>query len=122
MTWTRSLALVFYLGTALAGAAIGITVDRLVIRPQPRWWDQGSMRKRLFDALQLTEAQRQEAARVLDERNHASDSLVAPMRAQLDSVSSQSRARLKALLTPEQQAIFDKMQREREQAQRTEKK
>lgn len=112
----------FYLGTALAGAAIGVTVDRLVIRSQPKWWDQGSMRKHLFDALHLTEAQRQAAARVLDERNHRSDSLVAPIRAQLDSVSTQARANIKALLTVEQQAIYDHMQREREQAQRTEKK
>jgi len=122
MTRTRSLALAFYLGTALAGAAIGITVDRLVIRPQPSWWDQGSMRKRLFDTLHLSEAQRQEATRVLDERNRKSDSLVAPIRAQLDSVSTNARARLKALLTAEQQAIYDHMRREREQAQRTEKK
>jgi hypothetical protein len=111
-----------YLGTALAGAAIGIAVDRLVIRPQPRWWDQGSMRKRLFDTLRLTEQQRRDAALVLDERNHRQDSLVTPIRSQLDSVSAQARARLKALLTPEQQAIYDHMQREREQAQRTEKK
>lgn len=112
----------FYLGTALAGAAIGITIDRLVIRPQPSRWDQGSMRKRLFDHLHLSQAQRQEAAGVLDARNHKMDSLVAPIREQLDSVSASGRARLRVLLTPAQQAIWDQMQREREQAQRTEKK
>lgn len=122
MTRTRSLALLLYLGTALAGAAIGITVDRMVLRPHQNWWDQGSMRDRLFKTLRLTAEQRVSVARVLDERNHKTDSLVAPIRAQLDSVSAEGRARLRALLTPAQQSIFDHLQREREQAQRTEKK
>jgi len=122
MTRTRSFALALYVGAALAGAAVGIAVDRLVIRPQPRWWDQGSMRKHLFDELHLSEAQRQDAARVLDERNHHQDSIVAPIRPKLDSISTEARARLKELLTPEQKAIYDQMQRERERARRTEKK
>lgn len=122
MTRTKSLALAFYLGAALAGAAIGISVDRLVVRAQPAWWDQMAMRKRTFDRLGLSPEQRDAASRIYDDRNHRQDSILAPLRPALDSVSSEARQRIAKLLTPQQQAIYDQMQRERQQALRQEKK
>jgi hypothetical protein len=122
MTRTKSLALAFYLGAALAGAAIGISVDRLVVQSQTRWWDQTVMRRRTFDRLGLTVAQRDSATRIYDDRNHRQDSILAPLRPALDSVSGEARQRIAKLLTPQQQTIYDQMQRERQQAQRQEKK
>lgn len=122
MTRTKRIALAFYLGAALAGAAIGLSVDRLVVRAQPRWWDQAAMRQRTFDRLELTSAQRDSATRILDDRNHRQDSILAPLRPALDSVSSEARQRIAKLLTPRQQTIYDQMQRERQRAQRQEKK
>ena len=122
MTRSKSLALAFYLGAALAGAAIGVSVDRLVVQAQTKWWDQRAMRARLFDQLKLTPEQRESAGKILDERNRKQDAILAPVKPSLDSASVEARSRLSQLLTSEQKAIYDQMQREREQAQRTEKK
>jgi Spy/CpxP family protein refolding chaperone len=124
MTRSKSMALALYLGAALAGAAVGVAVDRIVFRENARWFDQKAMRQRTFDQLHLTPAQRDSANRIFDDRNHAQDSILAPVRPLLDSASTMARARLTQLLTPEQKAIYDQMQRERQQrdAQRTEKK
>ena len=122
MSRSKSLALAFYLGAALAGAAIGISVDRLVVQGQLKWWDQRAMRARLFDQLKLTPQQRDSAGKIFDDRNRKQDAILAPVKPSLDSASVAARARLSQLLTSEQKAIYDQMQREREQAQRTEKK
>ena len=122
MTRSKSLALAFYLGSALAGAAIGISVDRVVVQNRTKWWDQRAMRARLFDQLKLTSEQRDSAGKILDERNRKQDAILAPVKPSLDAASVAARARLSALLTSEQRAIYDRMQREREQGQRTEKR
>ena len=122
MSRSKSLALAFYFGAALAGAAIGISVDRLVVQGQTKWWDQRAMRARLFDQLNLTPEQRDSAGKIFDDRNRKQDAILAPVKPSLDSASVEARARLSQLLTSEQKAIYDQMQREREQAQRTEKK
>ncbi|NBS59740.1 MAG: hypothetical protein EBS65_22425 [Betaproteobacteria bacterium] len=118
------MALAVYLGAALAGAVVGVAVDRIVFRENARWFDQKVMRQRTFDQLHLTPVQRDSANRIFDDRNRAQDSILAPVRPLLDSASTTARARLTQLLTPEQKAIYDQMQRERQQrdAQRTEKK
>ena len=120
MTRTKSIALAFYCGAALAGAAIGVSVDRVVFREQPRWYDRHEMRTRLFDALKLTQSQRDSATIIFDDRNRKDSILMAPIRPATDSVSAQLRQRLSQLLTPEQQSIYDQMQRGN--APRTEKK
>jgi len=124
MTRSKSLVIALYLGAAFAGAVVGIAVDRLVVRAQPRWWDQRAMRQRTFDQLKLTPEQREAAGKIFDERNRAQDSILSPVRPSLDSAGTRARDQLSQLLTPEQKAIYDQMQRERQQqaAQRTEKK
>ena len=116
MTKSKSLALAFYFGAALAGAAIGVSIDRLVVRAQPRWWDQAEMWKRTFDRLKLTPSQRDTVSRIYDERDKKQELLIAPLRPALDSASVEARQRISRLLTPEQQTIYDQMQREREKA------
>jgi Spy/CpxP family protein refolding chaperone len=120
MTRTKSIALAFYLGAALAGAAVGVSVDRLVVRAQPRWYDRKQMRTRFFDDLHLTPAQRDSANVIFDERNRVDSVLQAPIRAAMDSANVQLRQRVSQLLTPEQKPIYDQMQRDN--APRTEKK
>jgi Spy/CpxP family protein refolding chaperone len=120
MTRTKTVVLAFYLGAALAGAAIGVAVDRLMIREQPHWYDRHEMRTRFFDDLHLTPAQRDSATLIFDERNRRDSILTAPVRPAMDSASEQVRQRLSQLLTPEQKSIYDQMQRDN--APRTEKK
>jgi Spy/CpxP family protein refolding chaperone len=120
MTRSKSIALAFYLGAALAGAAIGVAVDRLVVREQPRWYDRQAMRTRFFDDLHLTPAQRDSAKQIFDERNRMDSILRVPVRPATDSVNARADQRIQALLTPEQKVIYTQMQRDN--APRTEKK
>lgn len=129
MTRTKSLALVFYLGAALAGAAVGAAADRVSARSPSGPSDPRSFRNRLFDQLHLTPVQRDSATIIYDERDKKLGAVMDkykasldPMKAEQDSVFTEYRQRLSRLLTPEQQAIWDQMRREREKAQRTEKK
>ncbi len=120
MTRTKSIALAFYLGAALAGAAVGVAVDRLVVGVGPRPYDRGQMRARLFNDLHFTPAQRDSANTIFDERNRADSILMSPVRPATDSVNSHARQRLLQLLTPDQKSIYEQMQRDN--APRTEKK
>ncbi len=120
MTRSKSIALAFYLGAALAGAAVGVSADRLVVRAQPRWYNGREMRTRFFDDLRLTAAQRDSANRIFDERNRTDSILRAPVRPATDSVNAGAEHHFLQLLTPEQKSIYDQMQRGN--APRTEKK
>ncbi len=120
MTRSKSIALAFYFGAALAGAAIGVSVDRLVVRSEANPFDRYAMRKRLWDDLHLSPSQRDSADLIFDERNRADSILRAPVRPATDSVNSQAIRRLMQVLTPEQKTIYDQMQRDN--APRTEKK
>ena len=111
MTRSKSVALAFYLVAALAGAAVGVSVDRLVVHAQPRWYDRREMRSRFFDALNLTPSQRDSANVIFDERNRRDSMLTAPVRPAMDSANAVLTQRLTSLLTPEQKTIYDQMQR-----------
>ena len=121
MTRAKSLALAFYLGAALAGAAIGVAVDRSVFR-MPQGSDQRTARSRFFNQLHLTSAQRDSATIIYDERDSklkalmdSNRAVLAPWRAQSDSVFAESRRRLSMLLTPRQKAIYDQIRRDHQQ-------
>lgn len=128
MTRGKSLALVFYVGAALAGAAVGVSVDRMMFRAPGRFAGRAA-RERFFDQLQLAGAQRDSAAAIYDDRDarlktlmDSNRAVLAPLRAQQDSLFEEGRRRLALLLTPDQKAIYDQIRRERERAQRTEKR
>jgi Spy/CpxP family protein refolding chaperone len=120
MTRSKSIALAFYFGAALAGAAIGVSADRVMVRSATNPFDRFAARKLLWDDLHLTQSQRDSADRILDERNRADSILRAPVRPATDSVNAHAIQRLMQVLTPEQKTIYDQMQRDN--APRTEKK
>lgn len=124
MTRTKRLALAFYVGAVLAGATIGITLDRWLLREGlvREWSNPRAARERLADELGLDATQRTALDTILDGRNRRYDALMAPIRPQVDSLQAQARAQVRQLLTPEQLAIYDKMHAEREAARRQEKK
>lgn len=123
MTRTKRLALAFYIGAVAAGATIGVTVDRLLLRERlvDQWNDPRAARSRLADELRLDATQRAALDTVLDGRNRRYEELMLPVKPQLDSVGDAARAHIRQLLTPEQLVIYDRMQAEREAA-RQEKK
>ncbi len=124
MSRTKGMAVAFYLVAMVAGAAIGITVDRWVLRERlvKEWADPRAMRTKLADDLGMDAAQRAKLDTILDARNQRYDSLMTPLRPAFDSVSAEARQRIRELLTPGQQAIYDQMQREREASRRQEKR
>ena len=124
MRRTNGYAVAFFIAALLAGAAIGAAADRALLRErmQREWGDVRAMRARLADDLGMDASQRARLDSILDDRNRQVDSLMAPVRPQLDSVGAAARQRIRQLLTPEQQATYDQMQREREEARRQEKR
>lgn len=123
MRQTNGLALMFFIALFAAGAAVGVVTDRYLQREklQRQWGDQRAMRSRLADDLDMSAEQRAAMDSLLDDRNRQYESLMAPMRPTLDSLGAATRQRLRQLLTPEQQATYDQIQREREEARRREK-
>jgi hypothetical protein len=123
LTRTKRLALAFYVGAVLAGATVGVTLDRFLLRERlmDEWSNPRAARERLADELHLDATQRAALDTILDSRNRRYDELMLPVRPQLDSAGTAARAQIRQLLTPEQLAIYDRMQREREDARRKEK-
>lgn len=124
MRRTNGYAVAFFIAAFAAGAAVGVVTDRAMQRGRmlQQWGDPRAMRTRLADDLGMDAAQRAQLDTILDTRNRQSDSLMSPVRPQLDSLGSQTRQRIRQLLTPEQQATYDQMLREREDARRQEKR
>lgn len=124
MRRTNGYAVAFFIAAFAAGAAVGVVTDRALQRErmQRQWTDPRAMRTRLADDLGMDVTQRAQLDTILDTRNRQSDSLMSPVRPQLDSLGSQTRQRIRQLLTPEQQATYDQMLREREEARRQEKR
>lgn len=124
MRRTNGYAVAFFIAAFAAGAAAGVVTDRALHRErmEQQWGDPRAMRTRLADDLRMDAAQRAQLDTILDDRNRQSDSLMSPVRSQLDSLGNQTRQRIRQLLTPEQQATYDQMLREREEARRQEKR
>ena len=123
MTRTKGLAAAFYLTAVLVGAAIGVTVDRWIVRE--RWTremrDPRAMRGRIAEELAFDSAQRAGLDSLLDTRNRRMDSLMAPVRPGIDSVSREAREAFDRLLTPEQRTKYEQWRREREAGRRQER-
>ncbi len=123
MTRTKGLAAAFYLTAVLVGAAIGVTVDRWVLRES--WTremrDPRAMRGRIAEELAFDSTQRAGLDSLLDTRNRRMDSLMAPVRPAIDSVSREAREAFDRLLTPEQRTKYEQWRREREAGRRQER-
>lgn len=119
-----------------AGALSALAVDRLLDRDRPdqveaRRGEPGDFRQRggpgrggrggtggpgqlglspvILDRLELTEAQRTEVMETLERRRERSDALLDQLRPQLRAQLDSALDEVRALLTPEQQSIFDQL-------------
>ena len=113
MKQSKNLALMFLLGALLVGGALGFAADRMVVRDKlcPRE-DRRAMKERMADDLGLSTTQRAALDTILDERHARVTALLQPVRPQLDAVKDTAKMRIRRMLTPEQQAVFDEMQRQ----------
>ena len=113
MQRSKHLAMMFLLGAVLVGGALGFTADRYMLRDTECSRDPGAAKAVLYNQLELTAEQRASWDAILDERHRQYDSLLKPIRPQLDSVRASARAQFRALLTPEQLDRFEAILRER---------
>ena len=102
---SRLLAAAVVTAAVLAGGALGVAADRLVIARRPIAAARG------LDAfaaeLGLTAAQRSAVDSIMDARRRAIETIVAPVRPQLDAVRDAGRRDIRQRLTPAQQVRYD---------------
>ena len=110
MQRSKQQALMFLLGAVLVGGVLGFSAERVLGREHSqRSWAQ---RTALYDDLELTAAQRTAMDSVMDDRNRRVDSLLSPMKPQIDSIRATARAQFYKIFTPEQRAKFETRVRE----------
>jgi hypothetical protein len=116
---SRQTALGFLLGALLVGGVVGFTADRLVGDHMCRMGgDPRAMRQRFADDLHLSAAQRPVVDSILAAKHRTIDTLMQTTRPRLDSVDDATATAIKAVLTPDQQPIFDDMYRKLQVAKR----
>lgn len=119
MQRSKSLAMVFLLGAFLAGGAAGFAANQVTTPKTSCGGDRAGYRERFATELGLTASQRRTVDSLMEIQRARVRALYSPLRPQLDSIGrsrdsifEDTQRRLKALLTPEQQAQFDRMHRE----------
>ena len=121
MQRSKQQALMFLLGAVLVGGVLGFSADRVMSHGgKDHSW---AARTAMYDDLNLSHTQRAAMDSVIDEKNRRVDSLLKPVKQQIDSVRANARAQFYRIFTPEQRAKFDMRVREdslrREQLRRT---
>ncbi len=102
---SRLLAATVVAAAVLAGGALGVAADRLVLARRPVAAPRGL--DAFASELGLTAAQRSAVDSIMDVRRRAIDALVAPVRPQLDLIRAAGRHDIRQRLTPAQQARYD---------------
>jgi Spy/CpxP family protein refolding chaperone len=116
MNRSKGYALMFLLGAFIAGGALGFSADRAMRGGHGR--DRGGRinRQRMAEELNLTPQQRVSMDSLIDLKHRQIMALYKPVRPQLDSIATLARvvgdsthAQIKRLLSPDQQAKFERM-------------
>lgn len=121
MQRSKQQALMFLLGAVLVGGVLGFSAERVMNRTATdHSW---ASRITMYDDLGLSAEQRAAMDSVLDEKNRRVDSLLKPIRPQIDSVRANARTQFYRIFTPPQRSKFEARVREdstrREQVRRT---
>jgi Spy/CpxP family protein refolding chaperone len=109
----KQLAAMFLVGALLVGGALGFTADRVVgdrLLPRAEAATPPAARNALdeFSAeIGLTAAQRAGIDSIMDERHRIIDSIMTPVRPQINAARESARRQIRARLTPEQERRFD---------------
>ena len=116
MQRSKSYALLFLIGALIAGIAIGITVDRYLMRDGHDHRGRRSGLDRMSKELSLTAAQRAQVDSIMTRRRTQMREIFKPLRPQIDSIqkigkviSDSTHEQLKRVLTAEQGKKLDEM-------------
>jgi hypothetical protein len=105
MQRSKQQALMFLLGAVLVGGVLGFSAERVMIHTsKDHSW---AARTAMYDDLGLSPAQRAAMDSALDEKNRRVDSLLKPVKPQIDSVRANARAQFFRIFTAEQRAKFE---------------
>jgi Spy/CpxP family protein refolding chaperone len=120
MQRSKQQALMFLLGAVLVGGVLGFSAERVMSHGEKEHsW---AARTAMYDDLGLSPAQRAAMDSIIDEKNRRVDSLLKPVKPQIDSVRANARAQFYRIFTSEQRTKFETRVREdstrREQAHR----
>ena len=95
MQRSKQQALMFLLGALLVGGVVGFSAERVMRNAnKDHSW---AARTAMYDDLALSPAQREAMDSVIDEKNRRVDSLLKPVKPQLDSVRANARTRMEFL-------------------------
>ena len=120
---TRLKISLVLLGVFVLGGVTGASLDRVYLfrgsyAHQGKRGGRGDKEDRIFQSmrrdLNLTEQQATQIRAILDETRNGYRALRAEVRPRYDAVRQQARTRIRALLTPEQQKLFDAKAAERD--------
>ncbi len=120
---SRTKAVLLGLGIFLLGIVVGATIERWVLirrgmphfmppyadRPFPGRPVGDRLVHRFIRGLDLTEDQQQEIRRILDESREGAHNIQRAVRGKMDTLSNDTRSKIREVLTPEQKEKFDKM-------------
>lgn len=105
----KQQALAFLLGAVLVGGVVGFSADRVFRRDETTIL---AKRQALYDDLELRPAQRAAMDSLFDARNCKYDAIFRPIQPALDTLRMETRARMDAIVTPEQRVRLDARRRE----------
>jgi Spy/CpxP family protein refolding chaperone len=110
MQRSKQQALMFLLGAVLVGGVLGFSAERVMGRAgnEHSW----AARTAMYDDLDLSPTQRAAMDSVIDEKNRRVDSLLKPVKQQIDSVRANARTQFYRIFTTEQRAKFETRVRE----------
>jgi Spy/CpxP family protein refolding chaperone len=110
MQRSKQQALMFLLGAVLVGGVLGFSAERVISHTnKDHSW---AARTAMYDDLELSASQRAAMDSVIDEKNRRVDSLLKPVKPQIDSVRANARTQFYRIFTPEQRAKFETRVRE----------
>jgi hypothetical protein len=105
----KQQALAFLLGAVLVGGVVGFSADRVFRKDDTSI---AAKRLALYDDLKLRPEQRMAMDSLFDARNCKYDAIFRPIQPALDTLKLQTRARMDAILAPEQRARLEARRRE----------
>src|SRR5436853_5502949 len=105
MQRSKQQALMFLLGAVLVGGVLGFSAERVILHvDKDRSW---AARTAMYDDLGLSSSQRASMDSVIDEKNRRVDSLLKPVKPQVDSVGAKARVQFYRIFTPDQLTKFE---------------
>jgi hypothetical protein len=118
MQRSKQQALMFLLGAVLVGGVLGFSAERVFSHDQAGHW---VGRNRMYEDLQLSDAQRLAMDSLLDDRNCQIGAVMKPVKPQLDSIKEVAHRQMLQILTPAQQEKLEFRRSEMERRDNLEK-